>query len=174
MAVINSKQAIKEAIERLGDIKIMIADDDHRIAGIIKEILATIGFKGVVAVRNGEDALRLMRTENIDILITDWRMTPMDGISLIKYIRNNENSPNRFLPIIMLTGNVEREQVEIARDSGITELVIKPFSAKTLCDRIALLIEHPRGFVVTKGFVGPDRRRRLISPPDNCEKRKNR
>ena len=171
---ISSKNSLREAIEKLGEIRILIADDDHRIANIVKNILENIGFKSIFFAKNGDEALRTMRSEKIDILITDWRMTPLDGINLVKYIRTSENSPNRFMPIIMLTANVERENVEIARDSGVTEFVIKPFSAKTLCDRIVLLIEHPRGFIMSRQFVGPDRRRRNTMPPDQTEKRKRK
>lgn len=168
------KPGLKEAIERIGEIKVLIVDDDHRIAAIIREILENLSFKSIFFAKDGEDALRTMRVEKIDILITDWRMSPMDGINLVKYVRTSEDSPNRFMPIIMLTANVEREHVETARDSGVTEFVIKPFSAKTLCDRIALLIEHPRGFIMSRRFVGPDRRRRQMMPPDKIERRQNK
>jgi len=111
----------------------------------------------------------------VDMIITDWRMSPMDGINFIKYLRTHEDSPNRFIPIIMLTGNVEREHVETARDVGINEFVIKPFSAKTLCDRITLLIDNPRSFIMTGQFIGPDRRRHnALIPPGGIEKRKER
>ena len=171
MKTLGSKTSLREAIEKLGEIKVLIADDDHRIASIVREILENLGFKSVYFVKNGEEALRIMRTDRIDILITDWRMSPLDGISLVKYIRTSEDSPNRFMPIIMLTANVEREHVEMARDNGVTEFAIKPFSAKTLCDRISLLIDHPRAFIMSRKFTGPDRRRRNIYPPDSLEKR---
>ncbi|MEI7669218.1 MAG: response regulator [Pseudomonadota bacterium] len=167
-----TKNDLKKAVEKLGKIKVMVVDDDSRIAFIVREILESIGFTNNCFAKNGEDALRIIASEKIDMVITDWRMSHMDGISLIKHLRTSENSPNRFMPIIMLTANVEREHVEMARDSGVTEFVIKPFSAKTLCDRIALLIENPRGFIMSKAFVGPDRRRRTMLPPDNIEKRR--
>jgi len=53
----------------------------------------------------------------------------------------------------------------------VTEFVVKPFSAKALCDRIAVLIENPRSFIMSKAFTGPDRRRRSAPPPDGTEKR---
>lgn len=165
------KSALKEAQERLGKIAVVIADDDRRISVVVREVLEQLGFKNIHLCTDGAEALRVIVKEKADLVITDWRMSPMDGISLVKFLRTSEESPNRLIPIIMMTGNVEREQVETARDAGITEFVIKPFSAKTLSDRIIALIDHPRGFVISKTFVGPDRRRRNQPPPDNAEKR---
>ncbi len=162
----------KEVSARLAQIGVLVADDDHRIALIVRNVLESLGFRNILMVRDGSQALRTLQTEKVDMLITDWRMSPMDGISLVKYLRTSDDSPNRFIPIIMLTGNADRDDVEIARDVGVTEFVVKPFSAKTLCARIVLLIENSRSFIMSKRFVGPDRRRRRAGPPDGAEKRR--
>lgn len=171
MKNVDPKSVLKDARDRISQVGVIIADDDRRISVIVREVLESLGFKNIYLSNDGSDALRIIRKEKIDMLITDWKMSPMDGINLVKFIRTSDESPNRLLPIIMMTGNVEREQVEIARDVGITEFVIKPFSAKTLMSRIVMLIEHPRSFIISKKFIGPDRRRRNLPPPDNTEKR---
>ncbi len=171
MKLLTPTKTLKNPAACLANIKVLVADDDHRIAHIIRQILESLGFKEIRIARDGAYALRVLNSERIDMLITDWQMSPMDGISLVKFLRSDE-SPNRFMPIIMLTGNAEREHVEVARDAGVTEFTVKPFSAKTLCDRIMLLIDNPRSFILTKRFVGPDRRRRRVAPPDGIEKRK--
>lgn len=155
----------------IADIRVLIADDDRRIALIVRQVLESLGFKEISTAKDGESALALLNSDRVDMLITDWHMTPMDGISLIKHLRTSDDSPNRFMPIIMMTGNAEREHVEVARDAGVTEFVVKPFSAKTLCDRIMLLIDNPRSFIRSKRFVGPDRRRRTTGAPDGAERR---
>ncbi|HEU5047850.1 MAG TPA: response regulator [Rickettsiales bacterium] len=171
MKALSKKTSLKKAFGNLAQVGVLIADGDRRIAAIVREVMESLGFSAIHIVHDGTEAIKVMKTEKIDMLITDWRMTPMDGISLVKYLRHDKDSPNRFLPIIMLTGYVGKEHVEIARDVGVTEFVVKPFSAKTLCDRIILLIDNPRGFVMNQNFVGPDRRRRHILPPDKTEKR---
>lgn len=157
--------------QRLATIKVLIADDDLRIAAIVRAVLDSLGFNLIYVVNNGKEALEILQKEKIDFVITDWQMSPMDGISLITYLRTSNDSPNRFLPIIMLTANAERQDVEVARDSGVTEFVIKPFSVKTLCDRIVLMINNPRSFIMTNRFIGPDRRRRHANPPGGLERR---
>jgi len=171
MRTVDPKAALKDVRERISQVGIVIADDDRRISVIVREVLESLGFRNIHLTNDGSNALRIIRKEKIDMLITDWKMSPMDGINLAKYIRTSDESPNRLLPIIMMTGNVEHEHVTIARDVGITEFVIKPFSAKTLMSRIIMLIEHPRSFIISKKFIGPDRRRRNTVPPDNTEKR---
>jgi len=166
-----NKTSLKDAFENLAKIGVLVVDNDRRISNIVREVLDNLGFKAIHLATDGSEALRIMREEKIDMLITDWRMSPMNGINLVKYLRTAENSPNRFIPIIMLTANVARDEVETARDVGITEFVVKPFSAKTLTNRIVLLIENPRGFIIGRTFVGPDRRRQDRTPPDGTEKR---
>lgn len=156
----------------LANVAVLIADDDKRVAMIVRQVLESLGFKTIHTARDGESALDMLRTDQIDMVITDWQMSPMDGISLVKYLRTSDTSPNRFMPVIMLTGNADREHVEMARDVGVTEFVVKPFSARTLCNRIMLLIDNPRSFVMSKKFIGPDRRRRAIVPPEGRERRK--
>jgi len=172
MKALSKKTSLKKAFGNLAKVGVLIADGDRRIAMVVREVLESLGFAAIHLAHDGGEAIQIMNKERIDMLITDWRMAPMDGISLVKYLRTDKDSPNRFVPIIMLTGYVGKEHVEIARDVGVTEFVVKPFSAKTLCDRIVLLIDNPRGFVMNKNFVGPDRRRRQVLPPDKMEKRR--
>ena len=146
--------------QKLSDISILIADPDNRISMLIQRVLKSLGFRKVYAVRNGRDALAKLRSEKIDIAITDWEMDPMNGLEFINYIRTSEDSPNRVLPIIMLTGKAQRKHVQVARDAGMTEFVVKPFNVNTLCERLILVVEHPRNFIISDGFCGPDRRRR--------------
>jgi PleD family two-component response regulator len=168
-----AKSLPKDISARITKVSVLIADDDRRIALIVRNVLESLGFANIHTARDGSQALQMLQTEKIDMVITDWQMSPMDGISLVKFLRTQDASPNRFMPIIMLTGNAEREHVESARDVGVTEFVVKPFSARTLCDRIAVLIENPRSFIMSKHFIGPDRRRRSLLPPDGTEKRRS-
>jgi DNA-binding response OmpR family regulator len=74
-------------------------------------------------------------------------------------VRNDEHSPNPFVPIIMITGHTEKYRVEAARDAGVTEFLAKPITAQNLFARIAEIVERPRAFVRCDNYFGPDRRR---------------
>jgi len=76
-------------------------------------------------------------------------------------IRQPDANTNPYVPIIMITGHTEKKRVLAARDAGITEILVKPISAKALYQRIVNVILNPRPFVRTKNYFGPDRRRSL-------------
>ena len=149
-------------------VNIVIADPDIKVATLAKKILTTLGCNRIFIVSDGNDVLTLMQEEKIDIIITDWKLKTISGIDLAIHLRKSLDSPNRMIPIIMLTTHSDRSDIELARDAGVTEYLVKPFSAKTLLERLYAIVEEPRSFIVCQSFVGPDRRRisSFTLPPD--------
>ena len=86
----------------------------------------------------------------------------MNGLEVIETMRDSDKSSNPFVPIIMLSAYSTQANVSEARDVGVTEFVIKPFSPKSLFSRIQAVIETPRPFIQARDFFGPDRRRQNI------------
>ncbi len=144
----------------LRDVSILVVDDQDFILNLVREMLRVLGAETIYDARDGEEAWEMLQTNPIDMMITDWYMKPVDGLALVHRVRNDQKSPNPYLPIIMISGYSERLRIIKARDSGINEFVVKPLSAKALFGRIVNVIEHPRQFVRTKTFFGPDRRRK--------------
>lgn len=157
---------------KLNTLQVLIADGDPRSADLVRQVLFTFGFRRIDAVTNGEAALSALRSKRIDLLICEWGLQGMDGLTLVRTIRSAKNHP--FLaynmPILMLTGQAEKGNVESARDVGTTEFVAKPFSARTLAARVVELIDSPREFIETSDFNGPSRRRRPM-PLGGAERR---
>ncbi len=87
-------------------------------------------------------------------------------------IRNRDDSPNCYVPIIMLTGHAEKTTVELARDAGVHEFLAKPVSATKLFEKIKNIIENPRVFIRTSDYFGPDRRRNQDPDFQGPERRK--
>lgn len=143
---------------------VLIADSDRDSAKLLKNILMIIGFKEIYLCHNGRDAISILLNKNIQLMISDWTIPPLDELELIKYVRQSENHVDNSIPIILLTKNATKESVKMARDMGVTEFLIKPYTADALRDRITSAIETPRKFIKSKGFVGPDRRRRMRKP----------
>jgi CheY-like chemotaxis protein len=133
-----------------------------------------MGISNVIHARTSAEAVRLIRGQHVNMLITEWDMKGPSGLDLVRFLRRSDESPNRALPIIMLTGRGEIADVQMARDIGITEFVVKPFSAQTLFVRLEQIIDNPRSFVVSKGYVGPERRRKGLPPPGVAERRATR
>ncbi len=168
------KASIHKLLPQLARIQVLILDDDIQMAKVVRDMLDAIGFERIFTARDGTAGLKIMQQRPIDLVLTDWRMEPMNGISLVKFVRTSPDSPNRFLPIIMMTGQAEMEHVHEARDAGVNEFVVKPFTVRTLMERIITVIEQPRSFVMAKSFKGPDRRRRKQDSPVGVERRRRR
>jgi DNA-binding response OmpR family regulator len=94
----------------------------------------------------------------LDIVISDLIMSPIDGLLLLRWIRTAKESPDLFVPFVMLSGAADN--VNQARELGSTEFLAKPFSAQSVYKRILEVIDYPRQFVTTTHYFGPDRRRR--------------
>lgn len=138
---------------------LLIADQDVMIARVLRKTLNAMGLKNLTFVKSGREAIEVLTRQKVDILITEWEMEPLDGIQLLKTMRQSEETRIALLPAIMLTARAEKDDVLEARDGGVTEFLVKPFTAKTLYNRLEHVIDFPRDFVVAEHYVGPDRRR---------------
>jgi DNA-binding response OmpR family regulator len=173
-SIVPSQQAGEfDRRERLSKLCVMVADRDYRTASLVQRILFSFGFRNLDITTNGESALTLLRSRPYDILITEWNMNPVDGVALIKAIRTAKEDARiaRDIPIIMLTAQADIHSVSEARDAGVTEFVVKPFSAKTISNRIIQIIDNPRAFVESPAYVGPERRRRGTPPEGVADRR---
>ncbi|PCJ96036.1 MAG: response regulator [Zetaproteobacteria bacterium] len=142
-------------------IKILIIEDNAPMLELLRKILQSFGIGTIITALNGEEGFIKFCQSNPDLVITDWMMAPCDGIALSHKIRNERKSPNQYVPIILMTGFSEKKRVISARDSGITEFLVKPFNTRDLYRRIHQIIERPRKFIRCEEFFGPDRRRKM-------------
>jgi CheY-like chemotaxis protein len=145
-----------------GNLKALIVEDNAHMRSLLRALLNSIGIKDIAEAAHGGTAIELLRERKSDLVLTDLAMKPMDGLEFTRQVRNSEQSPNPFVPIIMITGHTERYRVEAARDAGVTEFLAKPITAAALFSRIAEIVERPRAFVKCESYFGPDRRRRVI------------
>ena len=145
---------------RFDKLKILVVDDNVHMRKLVVAILQAFGVVQVYEAEGGERAWTILRESNPDVVVLDWVMEGMSGIDLMRMIRTNPQSPNPFVPVIMLTGHTSIEHVAKARDAGINEFIAKPVSVKTMMQRLVAVIEHPRPYVRTSFYFGPCRRRR--------------
>ncbi len=141
-------------------VSVLVVEATKEMYRLFKDVLAMLEVpdKNIFPAYSMEEAFEQFVKSNYDIVITDWLANPDQGIALTKEIRTNSRSPNRFVPIIMTAGSGHLSRVIRARDSGISEYLVKPFNAEGLVTRLTRVIEHPRQFVVSPTYVGPERR----------------
>ncbi len=140
-------------------LKALVVEDNSHMRGILRALLADLGINEVFEAADGGRAFALLPLAKPDFVVTDLAMAPVDGIAFTRELRNSPESPNPFLPVIMVSGHTERARIIAARDAGVTEFIAKPITARNLFLRISLVIDRPRPFVRAPSYFGPDRRR---------------
>lgn len=141
-------------------LKILLVDDNHYMRILLGEILRAIGVRDIFEASDGAEGLQMMRDNAIDVVMTDLSMQPLDGIDFVRLLRNSPDSPNQMAPVIMITGHSTFARVNEARNAGVSEFLAKPLTARGVIERLHQAVEHPRQFVRSDDYFGPDRRRR--------------
>lgn len=156
---------------KLDKITVLVVEDTVPMRKLIVSVLESLGVGRIITANDGADGFEKLQTERPDIIITDWLMQPVDGMEFIKMIRMHPASPNKMVPIIIITGYSAINRVLQARDHGVTEFLVKPFTASDLAKRLAYVINKPRDFVHAGEYFGPDRRRRSDTAPGGQDRR---
>jgi len=152
-------------------LSVLVVDDNQHMRALTCAILQALGTKNVYKTSSAEEAWELLKTHPCDLVFLDWVLEGMSGLELAQKIRTSPESPNAFIPIIILTGHTSIDKVHAARDAGVNEFLAKPVSSKAIISRLISVIEHPRAFVRTDNYFGPCRRRRRDADYEGPERR---
>ena len=125
---------------KLSKTRVLVVDDNQNMRRLVTSILDGVGIKNVQTCSTAMEAFAELISFPADLIICDWNMAPVDGVTFIRMVRTSGDSPNKNVPIIMLTGYPDRELVIEARDAGANAFLVKPVSPKSLLDRVMALI----------------------------------
>ena len=137
---------------------VLVADDNRHIRDIIVQILRSLGVRNMHMAEDGVNAFQILCSQSIDIVIIDNRMQPISGTDFTRLVRRSEESPNPYVPILMVTGYADKQTIIEARNAGVHDIIVKPLSAALVSSRLSEVILNPRNFVRTSYYFGPDRR----------------
>ncbi|MHC4066205.1 MAG: response regulator [Planctomycetota bacterium] len=112
--------------------RILLVDDSRIIRNIQKNTLAGMGHTDVLEAADGVEALSVLAADRPDLVLMDWNMPRLDGITLVRKIREKDTT----LPLIMVTTEAERSRVMEALKAGVDNYVVKPFTAEILSEKI--------------------------------------
>ena len=145
-------------------IAVLIVDDNQYMRKVIRNILVNIGVKNIHEAADGIAGLEAIRMFAPDLVILDWEMPLLNGAELVRIVRSPGVFPVPDVPIIMLTGHVERWRVIEASRLGVNEFLKKPVSGKALLDRIVAILAQPRAMVRLGDYYGPEPRKLFFEP----------
>jgi two-component system chemotaxis response regulator CheY len=111
-----------------------VVDDYSTMVRIIRNLLKQLGLENVEDANDGAAALAMMQGKKYGLVISDWNMEPMTGYDLLKEVRTNPELSQT--PFIMITAESKTENVIAAKRAGVSNYIIKPFSAATLKTKI--------------------------------------
>ena len=115
------------------NLPILIVDDYKTMLRIIRNLLRQLEFQNVEEASDGASALQLLESRDFSLVISDWNMEPMNGLELLRRVREDVAHPVRF---IMVTAESKTEHVLAARRAGVDNYIVKPFNAQTLRSKI--------------------------------------
>jgi len=112
--------------------KILLVDDSRTIRNIQKNVFKQIGHTDITEAADGVEALQRIGEARPDLVLIDWNMPNMDGITLVRKIR----ATDKGLVLIMCTTEAEKSRVLEAIKAGVNNYVVKPFTSDTLAEKV--------------------------------------
>ncbi len=116
------------------NMKVLLVDDFATMRKIVRNILGQLGIKNVDEADDGSTALPKLKQNKYDIVISDWNMPKMTGLDLLKAVRADENL--KSIPFLMVTAEALKDNIVAAAQAGISDYVVKPFTAATLEEKL--------------------------------------
>jgi len=121
------------------NLKILIVDDFATMRKVIRNLLKQGGFENVAEAEDGAAALKLLKSQPVDFVISDWNMPNMSGLELLKAVRADEEL--KGLPFLMVTAEALKDNVVAAVKAGVSNYIVKPFTAEVLNEKIEKIVK---------------------------------
>ena len=117
----------------------LVVDDFPTMRRIVRSLLKELGFTNVEEAEDGQDALNKLRAGNFEFVVSDWNMPNLDGLEMLKEIR--QDNALKDLPVLMVTAEAKKENIIAAAQAGANGYVVKPFTAATLEEKLNKIFE---------------------------------
>jgi two-component system chemotaxis response regulator CheY len=120
-------------------IKILVVDDFATMRKVIRNLLKQVGYENIVEAEDGVNALRVLKSQKIDLVVSDWNMPNMTGLDLLKAVRADEEL--KQTPFLMVTAEALQDNVIAAVKAGVSNYIVKPFTAEVLNEKISKILD---------------------------------
>ena len=116
------------------NMKVLIVDDFATMRRILRNILKQIGFTDINEADDGSTALKELKKEKYDLILSDWNMPEMPGIDLLNAIRADDEL--KGIPFVMITAEAQKDNIVGAVKAGVNSYIVKPFTAETISEKL--------------------------------------
>lgn len=120
------------------NMKVLIVDDYKTMLRVLHNLLRQMNFINIEEAEDGAEAFAKLQQDTYGLVISDWNMEPVSGMDLLKKIRADEKMKD--LPFIMITAESSSENVKAAKEAGVSNYIIKPFTAETLQTKLVSVL----------------------------------
>ena len=121
-------------------IKILVVDDFATMRKVIRNLLKQSGYENVAEAEDGVAAMSVLKSTKIDFVISDWNMPNMTGIELLKAVRSDNELST--MPFLMVTAESLKDNDVEAVKAGVSNYIVKPFTAEVLGEKIDKILEN--------------------------------
>ncbi len=120
-------------------LKFLVVDDFSTMRRIVRNLLKELGFTNVEEAEDGAVALSKLRQGGFEVVVSDWNMPNMDGLTLLQTMR--ADAELKSLPFLMITAEAKKENIAAAVQAGASSCIAKPFTAATLQEKLDNIFE---------------------------------
>jgi CheY-like chemotaxis protein len=155
----------------LSKASVMVVDDEPFSLRLIAQTLLGFGVKSRHQCASADEAMALLKSHPVDLLIVDTEMPDKDGYDLVHWLRRS-GLDNAWVPAVMISGHTPQSKVAKARDCGANFIVARPLTPAVLLDRILWVARDIRPMLEAGDYSGPDRRFKDQGPPEGQAERR--
>ena len=120
------------------DLTVLVVDDVMTMRRIVRNILRDLQFKNIIDAEDGTAAARILETQKVDLIVSDWNMPGMTGLDLLKWVR--ANGLNKDVPFQMVTAEARKDNIMEALKAKVSGYVVKPFTPQSLSEKLQRIL----------------------------------
>jgi CheY-like chemotaxis protein len=156
----------------LDQARVLLLDSPQPGAEILTQVFYGYGVRQPVRVNTPDEAMARLEGDPFELIVVDADLPDGAAYDFVMRLRRSPLEPNRYCPVILLSGHTPHAYIEKARDCGANFVVAKPIRPMILLERIVWVCSDNRIFVELDTYVGPDRRFQFLGPPPGVEGRR--
>jgi DNA-binding response OmpR family regulator len=169
---IQSSSPLSTGRINLDGASVLVLERSKASLNILVQVLEGFGVSTTHKCLSVDDARATVETRHVDLIVLDPTIESDEGYEFVRWLRRSATEPNRYAPIILVTGHSQESSVRRGLDAGASFFVVKPITPGVLLDRILWIARENRPFIEAPDYAGPDRRFKSVGPPPGTKGRR--